>query len=230
MRRILLGGMLMSVVSTVTAQDSTSSVPFTPAVPAASSFSSYGGYWGDSGGGTVEGSAMRGMASVISAKGDYNLATSAAAVNLTQAQKQDIQNRQQATQAYFNMQETNRVGRDAKRSPRLSHEQLVRIAADAAPRQVSSNEVNPVTGQVNWPELLRRDQFAEEREALEKLSLKHAHYGALGGDDLDNAGHLIEGMSAKLRSILTMVPAQRYMDAKNFLKSLMFAVSKTTLS
>jgi len=70
---------------------------------------------GNTGGGSAAGSAMNGMASVISAAGDYNLATSAAAVNMTQAQKQDIQNRQQWTNAYFEMRETNRRARAAER-------------------------------------------------------------------------------------------------------------------
>src|SRR5688500_1139575 len=100
-------GLVLLLVSRLAAQ-TTASTPYTPAVPMQSTYNAYGGYgYTDTGASTLEEGAMRGMASVISAKGDYNLATSAAAVNLTQAQKQDIQNRQDATQAYFAMQDTN---------------------------------------------------------------------------------------------------------------------------
>ena len=79
------------------------SPPYQPAVPAPSTSNQYGGWGGYSGGGTVAGSAMNGMASVISAKGNYNLSTSAAAINMTQAQKNSIQNRNLATNTYFQM-------------------------------------------------------------------------------------------------------------------------------
>jgi hypothetical protein len=217
----------------VLAAQTPSSVPYTPAVPAPSTYNAYGGYgsgWDNQGASTLEEGAMRGMASVISAKGDYNLATSAAAVNLTQADKQYIQNRQDATQTYFAMRETNRAAREANRSQRLSTEQLVRIASQAAPKQLTGTEINPVSGKVQWPDLLQGEQFSEERASLDKLALKHAQYGSLPVSDLEAAGHLIEAMSAKLGRVVSMVPAQKYVDSKNFLKTLMHAVTKTQLT
>ena len=79
------------------------SPPYQPAVPAPSTSNQYGGWGGYWGGGTVAGSAMNGMASVISAKGNYNLSTSAAAINMTQAQKNSIENENLATNTYFQM-------------------------------------------------------------------------------------------------------------------------------
>jgi hypothetical protein len=202
--------------------------PFQPAVPSSSSFNAYGGFY-DGGASTAEESAMRGMASVISARGDAALSTSAAAVNLTQAEKQDIENRQAATTAYFEMQETNRAYRDARRSPRLSHEQYVRIAASAAPKKLSTNEIDAVAGRINWPELLQLEPFAEERGGLDKLCTKYAQYGTLGLSDHMAAGKLIDAMNVKLKGMVSKVPAQHYVAAKNFLKSLMFAMTKTQL-
>ena len=87
------------------------SQPYQPAVPPPSMVNGYGGWseYGGTGGGTVAGSAMNGMANVISAKGNYNLSTSAAAMNMTQVQKQEIQNHQQYTNTYFDMRATNRA-------------------------------------------------------------------------------------------------------------------------
>jgi hypothetical protein len=197
-------------------------------VPAQGSVYASGGYW-DTGASTLEEGSMRGLASVISAKGDYNLSTSAAAVNLTQAQKQDIENRRQATQAYFDIREINRADSNAKRIPRLSHEQLVRVASQAAPKQISSDELNPVSGRVQWPELLQTEQFADERSKLEQLCAKHAQYGALGASECSAAGEIIEAMSGKLRELIRSVPAQQYVASKNFLKSLMYSMTKAQL-
>src|SRR5437773_11653639 len=148
---------VLALANTLLAQSSNSSSYYNPAVPQAPSYGGGYGMWGggNAGGATVEGSMMQGMASVISAKGNYNLATSAAAVNMTQAQKQDIQNRQAATNAYFAMQETNRAARAAKRDTRLGEEQLVRLAAQAAPKSIDASEFDPVIGQVMWPAILR---------------------------------------------------------------------------
>ena len=205
-----------------------SSQSYTPAVPAQASVSAYGGYM-DTGASTLEEGAMRGMASVISAKGDYNLATSAAAVNLTQAEKQDIVNRRDATQTYFDMQEINRAGRAVKKSPRLSQDQLVRIAAQAAPTKLSFNEIDLVSGRIYWPALLQKQEFASERAALEALSLKRAQYGSLGASDHEAAGQVIGTMSAKLKGLIKMASAQQYTASKNFLKNLMFAATGSQL-
>jgi hypothetical protein len=219
---------LASVLAATTAllAQSSSSQPYQPVVPSGSSFSAYGAYPGYSTGGTVEGNALKGMASVISAKGDYNLSTSAAAVNMTQAQKQDIQNRQAATHAYFDMQATNRAGIAAKRSPRLSQEQLVRIAADSAPEAI---DLNPVSGQVSWPAVLQDQMFAQERAVVQQLLGKQAQYGGLGLSDRNQAGQAIESMSNKLRDEIRKIPSQEYIESKNFLKGLMYSMTQTQL-
>src|SRR5262249_17517513 len=158
--------------------------------------------------GTVEGSWMQGMASVISAQGNYNLATSAAAVNLTQAQKQDIQNRIAGTNAYFSLQETNRAATAAKRSPRLSEEQLVRIAAQAAPTQLDNSDVDPVSGQVNWPSVLQDDIFKKDRDLVEQLLARQVSLGRLGIAEHEQIGDAIERLAAILKAQINKIPTQ----------------------
>jgi hypothetical protein len=225
MSRISIFVIILAPVIAALAQTAGS---YTPAVPAPSSFSAYGGYY-DGGGGTVEGDAMRGMASVISAQGDYNLSTSAAAINLTQAQRNYIENRQQATHAYFEMQDTNRAAAAARRSPRLTHEQLVRIAADAAPRPLTVSDVDPVSGRVTWPKVLQDELFAQERGAVDQLVAKQAQYGTLGISDTSRAGEAIQKMAAKLRDQIRNLPTNDYIASKNFLKSLMYSMTKKSL-
>jgi hypothetical protein len=222
---------LVSFAATLLAQatSNSSSQPYQPVVPNSSSFSSYGGYYGG-GGGTVEGSWMQGMASVISAQGNYNLATSAAAVNLTQAQKQDIQNRIAGTNAYFSMQETNRAATAAKRSPRLSEEQLVRIAAQAAPKPLDNSDMDPVSGQLNWPSVLQDDIFKKDRDMVEQLLGRQTSLGRLGIAEHEQIGDAIERIAATLKAQINKIPTQEYIKAKNFLKSLMYGVTKNQLA
>jgi hypothetical protein len=228
---MMLSVVALAIAAAAAAQQGGSlSSQYQPSVPSGSSGGYMGFYGGTPGGATVEGSMMQGMASMMSAAGNYNLATSAAAVNLTQARKQDIVNRQNAVDAYFAMKETNRSATAANRSPRLSEEQLVRIAAQAAPKPIDASELNPVTGQVVWPELLKGDSFRQERAIIEELLSRQAKYGKLSIADHQRIGDAMESMSDKLRDRIRDVPSGEYIDTKNFLKSLMYSVNKTQLA
>src|SRR6478609_662161 len=67
------------IVVAASAQQGSLSQPYQPSVPQSSGGGYMGFYGGIPGGGTVEGSMEQGMASMMSAAGNYNLATSAAA-------------------------------------------------------------------------------------------------------------------------------------------------------
>jgi hypothetical protein len=221
--------MLLSLWGTI-ALGQTAYQSYQPAIPAASTFTGYGGYPGYYGGGTVAGSAMQGMASAISAMGDYNLATSAAAVNMTQAQRNDIENRQLWTHTYFEMRAANRAARAAEDGPPPSKEQLVRLSAARVPKPLSASEVDPVSGEIIWPELLQANAFDRERSTLEQIANKRAHYGNLGLSDASQASSAIESMSDKLQGHIRSVPPQQYAASKSFLKSLMFDMTKSPLN
>jgi hypothetical protein len=206
-----------------------SSQPYQPVVPEPSTITAYGGYPGNVGGTTAAGSAMSGMANAISAKGNYNLATSAAAVNMTQAQKNEIENHQQYENTYFQMKETNQAYQKAHAGTRMTQEQLARWAREAAPQPLSPKEVNSVTGKVDWPDILQEDTFASQRGQLEQLLTKKASHGSLSFSDQTDARKTIEIMFAELKSQIKDVPPQEYLDSRKFLRSLIYATSQSDL-
>ena len=110
------------------------SPPYQPAVPPPSTtvYGGGGGY-GYGGGQTAQGAALQGMSQVISAAGQYNLATSAAAVNLTQAESNQLRNNVQGVQTFWQMRDIGRAEREKERGPRLTPEQLARMARDGRP-------------------------------------------------------------------------------------------------
>ncbi|MGD9723780.1 MAG: hypothetical protein AB7O59_04485 [Pirellulales bacterium] len=208
--------------------------PYQPAVPPPS-MGMYGGGgfgWGGMGGvgSTAAGSSMTGMANVISAKGDYNLSTSAAAVNMTQAQKNEIENRQQYTNTYFEMRETNRQAREAERGPRMTAEQLARVAHEYAPKPLSPGEMNAMTGKVQWPAPLQTDVFAGDRQKLERILGSYGQTGTLNYSDQTKARQIINDMNKQLKGQIRMLPGPDYMASKSFLESLMFSTCKCRLS
>lgn len=215
-------------------QTTQTQAPYQPAVPAPSvgmyGGGGYGYGYGGGAGTTAAGSSLTGMANVISAQGDYNLSTSAAAVNYTQAEKQEIQNRQLYTDTYFEMRETNKRAREAERGPLPTAEQLARIAHETAPKPLSPGEVNQVTGKLNWPSALQSDSFAPARSEFEKLFTSYSQLGTLNYTDQTKARKIIQGMNEQLKGLIRDIPPTDYTACKNFLQSLMYTTCKCQLS
>jgi hypothetical protein len=203
---------------------------YQPAVPPPSIASGYGGYSGWSGGTTAAGSTMSGMANAISAKGNYNLSTSAAAINMTQAQRNEIQNHQLSQSTYYQMRAANEAYQKSQRGPPSTMKQIERLAREYAPKPLAPGEVSPVTGEVNWPAWLQLDNYAAQRAELQQLLAKKATYGGLGITDQLAARKVIGDMFDTLKSQVAEAPAQDYMTAKNFLRSLDYATAQTDLS
>jgi len=201
--------------------------PYQPAVPPPSNINAYGGMYSSPG--TAAGSAMNGMANVLSAKGNYNLSTSAAAINMTQAEKNSIENAQLRTDTYFQMRATNRAATKAERGPPPTAEEIARIAREGAPRPVTQQEVNPMSGQINWPSALQQDVFTPQRETLEPILSKQAKYGNLPFADQMTARKTIETMFSELKKMITSIPPQEYSTSRSFLNSLIYATSKAQL-
>jgi hypothetical protein len=189
----------------------------------------YGGYPGSSGGGTVAGNALNGMGSVISAKGDYNLSTSEAAINMTLAQKNDIQNRQLYSDTYFEMRAANRAATAAERGPRPTEEQLVRIAHQGVPRPLSTSQMDPVSGRLEWPDPLQAKAFEAQRSEVDQLFAKRANYGGLGYSDQAKLREAVNAMSDQLKEQIREIPPQEYVASRSFLKSMQYVGSKTSL-
>jgi hypothetical protein len=201
---------------------------YRPAVPPPSA-NSYGWWPGYSGGQTPAGAALNGLSSVISAQGDYNLATSAAAVNLTQAERNDILNRQLAANTYWEMREAWRAQRDARHGPPPTMEQVARLAHYGVPKPLTPNEFDAVSGTLNWPSVLQQDGFASERDEVDKLFEKWARYGALDYSEQTKVREAINALFDELNAQINNMPAQIYTEARRFLRSVIYAATKVDL-
>ena len=203
--------------------------PYQPAVPAASVNVSGGGWPGYSSPGTVAGSAMNGMANAISAAGSYNLSTSAAAINMTQAEHNQLQNDMEATNTYFEMRSANRAYRAAEAGPKPTMEQLVRVSKEGAPRQLGASQMDPVSGTLAWPVLLQDDSYKAPRTEVDGLFTKRASLGGLGYTDQNHVRRAVNTMFDTLKSQIRDVPPQDYVASRSFLNSVIYAATKTDL-
>ena len=204
--------------------------PYQPAIPAPSTTVYGGGGYGYGGGGqTAQGAALQGMSQVISSAGQYNLATSAAAVNMTQAESNQLKNNVQGVQTFWQMRDIGAAERAKERGPRLTPEQLARIARDGAPRGLSASQIDPVTGVLYWPSALQDANFQSQRSTVDEYTAKWVKYGALDYADQRQVRENIDAMFDSLKSQITSIPPQDYVACRTFLQSLLYATTRTTL-
>jgi hypothetical protein len=208
--------------------DSSAATFYRPAVPAAYGYGSnwWPGYYG---GQSTVGAALNGLASVISAKGEYNLATSAAAVNLTEAQRNAIHNQQLAAKTYFEMLDAYHARLLARRGPPPTAEQIARLAHYGVPRPLTPNEFDAVSGRIYWPSILRQDKFTAERNDVEELFERWARYGAISYEEQTRLREAINGLYDDLNAEMHDMPAQVWTESRRFLRSLVYAVTKADL-
>ncbi|MFM8283345.1 MAG: hypothetical protein ACKOCW_07270 [Planctomycetaceae bacterium] len=196
----------------------------TPVIGPASKASAQWGGWGGFGSGyasTAGQAADYGYSSVISAEGQANLSNSEAAKNWEQAKTMEIDNRAKWTETYFDMRRINREKRAEEEGPRVTQEQAVRLAKMAAPPRLDSTQLDPVTGHIEYPLVLRDPRFASNRAELDGL---YAHRAAtMGSIDFEEQRAIRATVSKfidALKAHVNEYPAGDYGRARTFLDSL----------
>lgn len=177
---------------------------------------------------TVGESYARGVSDMVRAAGEASLLRSEAAINVETARSQYLDNRLKATETYFEMRRRNREYREAERGPRASSEQLFRLAHERLPEKLSVSELDPVTGEIAWPILLRREEYDVFRADLDAAFSEWA--GAQGNLSSDvylriqkTGNQMMELLRSRVRQYMDMgVPTSDYLAARNFLQSLLF--------
>ena len=189
-----------------------------------------GNYYGGGGGygtyhhaSTAAEGGLRGMADLTRSAGEANLSNSAAAVNYSIARSNQIENRAAWTNTYFQMRQANKAYRAAERGPTATMEDLVRFAQVGKPKPLSPGEVDPVSGAINWPILLRTKELAKDRAEVEAGFAKRASQSSLGAEDFMKIRQATSQMASNLKKRIREVPSQQYMISKKFIDSLAYA-------
>jgi hypothetical protein len=169
----------------------------------------------------------RGMADVIRSRGDFNLSSSAAAVNLSEARQREIENQKLWTKTYFEIRDINREAFDAEqRRLRASPEDWIRYAQSGRPQRLSPSELDTVTGEIHWPMLLTMPQFKAQRVEMEKAFADRAYHGVMGAEVFLRVLQVADDLLANLQSQIRNVPADKYLLAKRFLQSMVYEASQ----
>ncbi len=180
--------------------------------------------FGGFGASTAAESYQRGFADVVRSAGQANLMDSMAAQNYEQARAMDIENRLKWTESYYQMRQANRAYRASKRSPRLSQEEIVRIARAGLPNRLTATQLDPLTGQLNWPIILRDPQYAPEREELDKLFEARAAASSLSPNLYQDVQRYTGSLLAALKKNIKEYSANDWLGAKKFVESVAYDV------
>jgi hypothetical protein len=165
----------------------------------------------------------RGLGAVIRAQGEYNLNISAAAINVSLARQQEIENRKRWTQSYFEIRDLNRQAFEAEtKRLRGTPEDWIRVAQAGKPKRLSPSELDIVTGEIHWPILLTAQGYSGRRVELEKAFADRAYHGVMAAETFLKVLQMTEDLLANLKAQVRSLPSGQYLAAKRFLESLAY--------
>jgi hypothetical protein len=172
---------------------------------------------------TAEEGYLAGLGYLTRSQGEANYFNSLALINGQEAYNRYLQNREKRTETYFRMQQINRAAREAQRPVRLSFERYVALARQQAPGALGEREYDRTIGRLNWPALLQAEEFASERELLDRAYLARtpADSGAASAFH-GTVWQLTQAMETKLKEKAGVVSWAEYMASKKFLQSLSY--------
>ena len=159
------------------------------------------------------GNYMNGMVNLIRAQ-------SQAAVNYEQARSKYIDNKQKWTQNYMKMKEE-RQAFDARQREQSKHspDTLAAAARSDLPATLGADALDPVTGRITWPDILKGPDFAGPRARLDELFELRAKTGS-GAMNVDKIHAAAMEMTSRLRNRIEEIPAKHYIAGRKFIDSL----------
>jgi hypothetical protein len=163
---------------------------------------------------------LRGSADLLRGQGQYNLLTAEARRAHAAAYAHEVANHDQAVQTYFSLRDYNREKRQAERGPRVTDDQLQRMAASGKPAPASPTDVDWISGEISWPAELQGPEYAEFRSDLQDASAEKVATGTVSAQAAASAGEAAEGMLEELKSHVRDISPQQYMSARRFIESL----------
>jgi hypothetical protein len=182
------------------------------------------GGWG--GGQTAEGAYLQGAANVIQAEGLYNVNTAQAMIEYEQARGMYLTNRKKATENYYAGKEMHQAVEAQKRErSKTSSEALTLAAKSSVPARLETAAFNPQTGKIAWPKALLDNQFTAKRTEIEQLAASRTKTSGKPETVKKIQAATVE-MSSILKSNVTKLSANDYMQARKFLDSLAVTVSQ----
>jgi len=119
------------------------------------------------------------------------------------------------------MQKINTAARKATESPYMSSEDSWRYASMSAPKRLSATQLDPVTGRIYWPLVLRDQRYSDYCKQLDQLFvMRENSHGGIGYDTYKKIEALTKSLMAELQKNINEYDANEYLKARSFIDSL----------
>ena len=160
--------------------------------------------------------AVTGLGDVVRTVGMARLQGGTASGQYEQARQLYIQNQAKAVATYFEMRRYQRQHKASAQTSPFSSEQYIRQAREQSPDRLRPTQLDPLTGDIRWPESLMRPGYAPQRGNLERLFVElRADYPVTR--EIQKA---CEQFQAQLKTDVATFDANSYIAARQFLQSL----------
>lgn len=170
----------------------------------------------------------RGVADVVRSQGQYNLQTSEAMINATQARSQQLDNDLKQTQVYFekrNINSQQRFGDYQQRAAINAQKKMIQYGQAGRPKRLTSRELDPLTGKIYWPVFLQGPEYAQQRQTLGAMMQMRANQeGAIGLEGYETIMGATDQMYATLKTKIGQMNSTDYINTKNFIDRLVYDV------
>ena len=171
---------------------------------------------------TLEEGMARGWADAVRAAAEARLLRAEALRSYEEARAKYLENRLKTTKTYFEMRRCNRVYRDAERRPRPTQEDLIRNAKDLAPDRLSPAELDPLSGHINWPGLLKEGPYATSASKLDALFAQRARSGYISHGQMMEIQRTARTIKDELKKHVREHHGNVYVQAKIFIDGLIY--------
>ena len=183
--------------------------------------------WGNNKAATVGESHARGLADLIRSRGEYELNSARARVTRTEARSRELDNRLKMVKTYFAMRNYNReqrFGTPEQRYEQRSRNNEIRFAAAARrgnPHELTAEQLDLLTGKINWPFALMPPQYEEYRDQLDNLFEQRAHHGGrISFQTYQQIKETTKDFLQALREDIREMEPSDYLMAKRFVSAL----------
>ena len=168
----------------------------------------------------VEG-ALRGQSAVISSVGQTVYMDSLAAVNYAEAYKRAIENSVAVTKAYYERREM-RNEYNLKYGPKaFVGDARKKFIEYYLPKRLSAQEFDSQRGSMNWPHILRQEQFVPVKDQIDQVfSTRDVTNSGDGSATHREVMQLCQAMSGLLRENIGGMTPDQYINAIEFIRSI----------
>lgn len=216
----------MAIVSTAPAQDKQASSRGDPGVPLVRVHpGGYGPGWGwYYEASTAAEGFLRGRAAELEAAGEFLRDSSVAANNFQEAHRRALENSTRRVDTYFHRRQLNEQYRAEMRGQPPTPAQVRKYAKATLPDRPAADQLNRVTGEIDWPATLAGKEFADYRKRLGDLFEQRSRESERGLDSEHYAEikRVAKEMLSALKEHVKEMPPMQYIQARNFIESLQY--------